>query len=129
MTRKSTLAAAAFALVASPAFAQATAAQAAATFDRIRTTPAQLQMHCEQIKAQGDAIAAQMKGDKAAAAARGQRVNELQARLTGYKEAVNFVADKAGARGIEYFKSPEGKTVETAQKALINACASRVARK
>ncbi|MEO5693549.1 MAG: hypothetical protein ABIQ72_10530 [Usitatibacter sp.] len=129
MTRKYRLAAAAFALLGSPAFAQTSAAQATATFDRIRTTPAELQMHCEQLRAQGDAISARMKGDKAGVAAKGERVKELQARLPGYKDAVNFVADKAGSGGIEYFKSPEGKAVDTAQKALMNACTSKAPRK
>ena len=106
-----------------PAVHAATAPEATATFDRIRTTPAELKLHCEQLKLQGDVVRVRSRAEQGADPAKmNARIAEIQRQLKGYKEAVDVVADKAVAGGTAYFKTPEGQALDGAQKQLTNAC-------
>jgi hypothetical protein len=95
---------------------------ATAIFDRIRTTPAELKLYCEQVKLQGDSIGAKMRQDTGAVGRMGKRINDIQTQLTGYKEATALVSRKASAGGLEYFKTSEGKALNDAQRKLNLAC-------
>lgn len=95
---------------------------ATAIFDRIRTTPAELKLYCEQVKLQGDSISAQMRQDTGAVSRNGKRISEIQTQLVGYKEATTLVSRKASAGGLEYFKTEEGKKLNDAQRKLNMAC-------
>lgn len=97
-----------------------TAPQATAVFDAIRTTPAQLKLHCEQLQLQHDSVDASLRKDSAAASRMGQRINALQAELVDYKPAFAFYSGKAG--DVAFYKSAEGKALDRAQKALDGAC-------
>lgn len=97
-----------------------TATQATAVFDGIRSSPDKLKLYCEQNKLQGDSVAAFMNKDNAAVSKIGQRISEIQAELSGYKEAVSFVSGKAG--DMAFFKTAEGKALDQAQKSLAAAC-------
>ena len=97
-----------------------TAPEATAVFDRIRSTPAQLKLHCEQLKLQRDSIDAYLRKDTAAASTTGQRINAIQTELIGYKDAFAFYSGKAG--DMAFYKTAEGKALDKAQKALDGAC-------
>lgn len=100
--------------------AVATAPEATAVFDTIRTTPAQLKLHCEQLKLQRDSIDAYLRKDSAAASTMGQRINTIQMELVGYKDAFAFYSGKAG--DVAFYKTAEGKALDKSQKALDGAC-------
>jgi hypothetical protein len=99
-----------------------TAPGATAIFDRIRQTPAEVKLYCEMVKLQGDSINAQMRQDTAAVSRNGKRIEEIQTKLNAYKEATAFVSRQASAGGLEYFKTPEGKALNDAQRKLNMAC-------
>lgn len=97
-----------------------TAAEATAVFDTIRSTPAQLKLHCEQLQLQRESITAYLRKDTAAASTMGQRINTLQTELVGYRQAFAFYSGKAG--DMAFYKTAEGKALDKAQKALDGAC-------
>lgn len=97
-----------------------TPAQATAVFDGIRNAPDKLKLYCEQNKLQGDSVSAFMNRDNAAVSKIGQRISAIQAELSGYKEAVGFVSGKAG--DMAFFRTPEGRALDQAQKNLAAAC-------
>ncbi|MES2683198.1 MAG: hypothetical protein V4650_06715 [Pseudomonadota bacterium] len=110
-----------FALAALPSLAAVgTAPEATAVFDTIRSTPAQLKLHCEQLKLQRDSIDAYLRKDTAAASTMGQRINAIQTELVGYKQAFAFYSGKAG--DMAFYKTADGKALDRAQKALDAAC-------
>lgn len=109
------------ALLALPSLAAVgTAPEATTVFDTIRTTPAQLKLHCEQLKLQRDSIDAYLRKDTAAASTMGQRINAIQTELVGYQQAFVFYSGKAG--DMAFYKTTEGKALDRAQKALDAAC-------
>ena len=105
-----------------PGFAAiGSAAEATAVFERIRSTPAQLKLHCEQLKLQGDSVDAYLRKDPAAASRMVQRINHIQSELPGYREAFAFYSGKAG--DMAFYRTADGKALEKAQRALDGACA------
>jgi hypothetical protein len=96
------------------------AGEATAVYERIRTTPAEHALYCEQLKLQGESIRAFQKNDMASVSRVGQRISEIQAQLKDYKDALNFVSGKAG--DMSFYKSPEGRALDKADKALAGSC-------
>ena len=104
-----------------PAAAQVTNGQkAAAVFERIRTTPAELKLYCEQLKLRQDSARAFRNGDNATVSKLGQRIAEIQTSMPGYRDAVSFVSSKSSQP--VYFKTKEGQVLDAAQKQLGSAC-------
>jgi hypothetical protein len=105
-----------------PAAAQApmNGQKAAAVFERIRTTPAELKMYCEQLKLRQDSARAFRNGDNATVSKLAQRIAEIQTSLPGYRDAVSFVSSKSNQP--VYFKTKEGQALGAAQKQLVGAC-------
>lgn len=109
------------ALVALPSLAAVgSAPEATAVFDTIRTTPAQLKLHCEQLQLQRDSIDAYLRRDGAAASTMGQRINAIQTELVGYKDAFAFCSGKAG--DMAFYRTAEGRALDKSQKGLDGAC-------
>ena len=107
-----------------PAVAQIkNGAQATAVFERIRNTPAELKLYCEQLKLKRDSTQASRKGDAATASTLGRRIAEINTSLPGYRDAVAFVSSKSPTP--VYFKTNEGKELDAAQKNLADACPAK----
>ena len=102
---------------------QLTLHQAAAVYDRIRTTPAQLTIYCERQKANQElmsALTAKDK-DKDASAKAQRRVTELEAKLPDFNKANQYFATNA-PKGVKFFSEGEGKPVHEATRKLNSAC-------
>lgn len=107
-------------LPAAASAAVSTAIQGTAVFDAIRTTPAQLKLHCEQLQLQRESIDAYLRKDTAAASTMGQRISRIQTELIGYRDAFSFYSGKAG--DMAFYKTPEGLALDKAQKTLDASC-------
>lgn len=103
-----------------PATPSMTATEATSVFQRIRSTPAELALHCEQLRLQGDSIDAYRSADNAAASRMGLRIGDIQTQLIGYKAAFSFYSGKAG--DMDFYRSAEGRALDQAQRALDKAC-------
>ncbi|MDP9141375.1 MAG: hypothetical protein M3O62_11365 [Pseudomonadota bacterium] len=109
-------------LLALPAMAHtvATAAQATAVFNAIRSTPAQLTLYCEQDRLRDDSVEAYVRQDYAEVTLLGQRIDGIQDQLVGYKSAVDYVTRMAG--DLAFFKTAEGGALLAAQTNLSASC-------
>lgn len=109
------------ALFLSPAAAAMDARQATAVFDRIRTTPAERALHCQELKLKDDSVKASMRRDSAELKRLREAIAQVQARLPGYAEALAFRKEKAQTE-VDYFRAGEGLALDTAQRKLGQAC-------
>ncbi len=109
-------------LLSLPLMAQAvaTAAQATAVFEAIRSTPAQLKLYCEQSRLRDDSVQAYVRQDYATVTRLGQRIDAIQNQLAGYKAAADYVTGMAG--DLAFFGTAEGGALLAAQTQLSAAC-------
>jgi hypothetical protein len=106
------------------AFAKMDAAQAIAAFNRIRETPAELKLFCEQVKLQGESMATLEKKDRATSDKIQKRINQIHAAIPHYGSAVLFMPMHPKVDGQPYRNTPEYKSIDAAQLKMNASCST-----